>query len=48
MERTLGKWAVCMAVGLIVGCLAYFIRWCVEGLNDIKYEVAEHYILDAL
>lgn len=44
MEKTLGKWLVCMAIGLVVGCLAYMIRWCVEGLNETKYEISNHYL----
>jgi H+/Cl- antiporter ClcA len=48
MEKTLGKWVVCLLIGFVVGLLAYGIRWTVELLNDFKYETADHYIYCAL
>jgi H+/Cl- antiporter ClcA len=44
MEKTLGKWLVCLMIGTIVGLLAYGIRWTVELLNDLKYDVSDRYI----
>ena len=44
MEKTLGKWVVCLMIGSIVGMLAYGIRWTVEMLNEVKYDISDKYI----
>eukprot|EP00026_Physarum_polycephalum_P000655 Phypoly_transcript_00656.p1 GENE.Phypoly_transcript_00656~~Phypoly_transcript_00656.p1 ORF type:complete len:780 (-),score=55.25 Phypoly_transcript_00656:186-2525(-) len=44
MEKTLGKWVVCLLIGFVVGLLAYGIRWTVELLNDYKYEISDKFL----
>lgn len=44
LEKTLGKWIVCMIIGFVVGAMAYGIRWTVELMNDFKYEISQEYI----
>lgn len=41
VEKTLGKWMVCMVIGIVVGLMAYGIRWTVELLNEMKFEIAQ-------
>ena len=31
-------------IGSIVGMLAYGIRWTVEMLNEVKYDISDKYI----
>ncbi|KYR02929.1 chloride channel protein [Tieghemostelium lacteum] len=48
LQKTFGKWILCLILGVVVGCIAYIIKTIVGLLQNLKFHFANQYVMEGL